>query len=126
MPWLEPDVNDHIAELAGQGVTQLVIAPIGFVSDHMEVAFDLDVEAMATAAEHGITAARADTVGVRNVFVSGIIDMVLERAARERGEQVEAPTVGGLAALPDVAPPDSCRMRHGEVTGIPVLAGEED
>lgn len=126
VPWLEPDVNDHIEQLAAQGVQKIVIAPIGFVSDHMEVAFDLDVEAMETAAEHGLAAVRAATVGVRDVFVSGIVDLVLERAARERGEDVPAPAVGALEAFPDVAPPGSCRMRHGEVTGIPVIAGAED
>lgn len=125
-PWLEPDVNDHIEALAADGVKRIVIAPIGFVSDHMEVAFDLDIEAMETASEHGVIAVRAGTVGVREAFVSGIIDMVLERAARERGENALAPTVGALAVLPDVAPPGSCRMRHGEVTGIPVLAGDDD
>lgn len=125
-PWLEPDVNDHIKALAEAGVTKIVIAPIGFVSDHMEVAFDLDIEAMQTASECGITAARAATVGVRDTFVAGIVDLVLERAARERGETVESPRVGEFDALPDVAPPDSCRMRYGEETGIPVLAGNQD
>ncbi|QZY52165.1 ferrochelatase [Leucobacter tenebrionis] len=125
-PWLEPDINDHIESLAEQGVRKIVIAPIGFISDHMEVAFDLDVEALETAAEHGVAAVRADTVGVRREFVSGLVDMVLERAARERGEQVEARTTGSLPALPDNAPAGSCRMRHGEVTGIPVIAGTED
>ena len=125
-PWLEPDVNDHLAELAQRGVNKVIIAPIGFISDHMEVAFDLDTEALETAAEHGIAAVRADTVGVRQVFVSGLVDLVLERAARERGEDVVAPTLGAYDALPDVAPPGSCRMRHGEVTGVPVLAGAED
>lgn len=125
-PWLEPDVNDHLEELAAAGVKKVVLAPIGFISDHMEVAFDLDTEALETAAELGIEAVRADTVGVRDKFVSGLIDMVVERAARERGEHVTAQTVGALPAIPDVAPPGSCRMRHGEVTGIPVLAGHED
>lgn len=125
-PWLEPDVNDHIAALAQTGVKKIVIAPTGFISDHMKVAFDLDIEAMETAAEHGVVAARAGTVGVRQVFVSGMVDMVLERAARERGEDPDVPTVGTLAAFADVAPPGSCRMRHNEATGIPVLAGDED
>lgn len=125
-PWLEPDVNDHIAELAEAGVRRVVIAPIGFISDHMEVAFDLDIEAMDTAAEHGVTAVRAATVGVHPAFVAGLVDLVLERAARERGEQPDARVVGALSAFPDVAPPGSCRMRHEEVTGIPVLAGDED
>lgn len=125
-PWLEPDVNDHIASLAAAGVTRIIIAPIGFISDHMEVAFDLDVEAMETAAEHGVTAVRAGTVGVRHEFVSGLVDMILERAARERGEAPASPTTGSLGAFPDAAPAGSCRMRHGEVTGIPVLAGPLD
>lgn len=125
-PWLEPDVNDHIEALAAAGVTKIVIAPIGFISDHMEVAFDLDVEAMETATEHGIAAARAGTVGVRTEFVAGLVDMIMERAARERGEDPSAVTTGALGAFPDEAPAGSCRMRHGEVTGIPVLAGPHD
>lgn len=126
VPWLEPDVNDHIRELARAGVQKIVIAPIGFVSDHMEVAFDLDIEAMQTAQALGVAAVRAGTVGVREPFIAGIVDMVEERAARERGEDVPVPVVGELQAFPDVAPPGSCRMRFGEVTGIPVIAGEED
>ncbi|MGO1590709.1 ferrochelatase [Ancrocorticia sp.] len=126
VPWLEPDVNDRIEELAAAGTKKIVIAPIGFVSDHMEVAFDLDIEAMQTASRLGVAAARAGTVGVRQPFIAGIADMVMERAARERGEEVPAPTLGALGAFPDVAPPGSCRMRFGEVTGIPVLAGEQD
>ena len=105
VPWLEPDVNDRIEELAAEGVKKIVIAPIGFVSDHMEVAFDLDVEAMQTAEDHGLLAARAATVGVRREFVAGIVDMVLERMSRERGAQSAPPTVGELGAFPDVAPP---------------------
>ena len=125
-PWLEPDVNDHIEALAAQGISKIVIAPIGFASDHMEVAFDLDIEALESAREHGVEAARAATVGVSAPFVRGIVDMIVERAARERGEDVDADTVGAYGALPDVAPPQSCRMRHGEITGIPVIAGRED
>ncbi|MGO1661758.1 MAG: ferrochelatase [Canibacter sp.] len=125
-PWLEPDVNDHIADLAARGVKKIVIAPIGFVSDHMEVAFDLDIEATETATEQGIESVRAGTVGVRDAFVSGIVDMIEERAARERGEAPAVETVGELEAFPDIAPPGSCRMRHEEVTGTPVLAGDVD
>ncbi len=81
VPWLEPDVNDHLEALAAAGVKKVVLAPIGFVSDHMEVAFDLDVEAMETATDLGMAAVRADTVGVRQEFVAGIVDMIVERAA---------------------------------------------
>lgn len=125
-PWLEPDVNDHLEELAAQGVTKVVLAPIGFVSDHMEVAFDLDVEATDTAERLGMDAARAGTAGVCTAFVEGLVDLVLERAALERGEEVARRTVGSLGAFPDVAPAGSCRMRFGEITGIPVIAGDED
>lgn len=125
-PWLEPDINDHLTELASQGVTKVVIAPIGFVSDHMEVAFDLDTEALETAEQLGLSAQRAATVGTSDIFVSGLIDLVAERAARERGETTDSLVAGGLDAFPDQMPPNSCRMRHGEVTGIPVIAGTRD
>jgi ferrochelatase len=125
-PWLEPDIADRLAELAAEGERSVVIAPIGFISDHLEVAFDLDVEAMDAAADLGITAVRAATVGTRPTFVRGLVDLVLERAARERGESPPVPTVGALPPLPDVAPPGSCRARDGIVTGVPVIAGGID
>ncbi len=125
-PWLEPDISDRLRELRASGTERVVIAPIGFISDHMEVAFDLDVEALETAGEMGLAAVRAGTASVRPEFVSGLADLVLERAARERGESPAVVTEGSLGALPDVAPAGSCRMRDGEVTGIPVLAGSAD
>jgi ferrochelatase len=64
-PWLEPDINDHLADLAKQGVRAVVVAPIGFVSDHMEVRHDLDLEAAQTAQSLGLAFARAATPGVR-------------------------------------------------------------
>lgn len=124
-PWLEPDVNDHLEELAGSGTRAVVLAPVGFVSDHMEVVYDLDTEALETAAEHGIAAVRAGTVGTREPFVRGIVDMIVERAARERGEDVEAPTVGSQGPSFDVAPPGACLRRHGEPSGIPVLCSTD-
>ena len=63
VPWLEPDINDHLRALGAEGVTQVVIAPIGFVSDHMEVVWDLDHEALATADELGIALVRAESPG---------------------------------------------------------------
>lgn len=125
-PWLEPDVNDHLAALAAQGVTDVVLAPIGFISDHMEVAFDLDTEAAETAQELGLGFARAATSGVHPAFVAGLADLVLERAARERADGAEPVTTGALGAFPDIAPAGSCRARDGEVTGIPVIAGSDD
>lgn len=125
-PWLEPDINDHLQQLAADGVTRVVIAPIGFISDHMEVIYDLDTEALETASELGIVAVRADTAGIRPEFVAGLVDLVLERAARERGDTIHPQTTGALGAFADTAPPDSCRMRLGEVTGIPVIGGTAD
>src|SRR5699024_1036124 len=95
-PWLEPDVNDHLAELAAQGVMRVVIAPIGFVSDHMEVAWDLDTEAVGTARSLGMQVARAATAGTAPAFVGGLVDLVLERASRERGEQPPVTVRGEL------------------------------
>jgi ferrochelatase len=93
-PWLEPDINDHLRELAAQGVPAVVAVPIGFVSDHMEVVFDLDTEAAATAAECGIAFARAATAGDHPAFVGGLVDLMAERAAAARGERPEKPVVG--------------------------------
>lgn len=125
-PWLEPDISDRLTELAEAGHTHVVIAPIGFLSDHMEVAFDLDVEASETAEELGLKVQRAATAGTAPVFVASLADLVLERAARERGESAEPRTVGALDAFPDHAPAGSCRMRLGEVSGVPVIAGSAD
>lgn len=125
-PWLEPDINDHLADLAAAGHTKVVLAPIGFVSDHMEVVWDLDTEAAGTARELGIDVARSATVGVAEEFIGGLVDLAVERAARERGEDPAVSVRGELGPFPDVAPPGSHRMRHGEVTGIPVVAGTAD
>lgn len=83
VPWLEPDVNDHLTSLAERGVGEVVLAPIGFVSDHMEVVQDLDTEAAATAASLGIRFRRARTVAEHPAFVAGIADWVRDvRAGR--------------------------------------------
>ncbi|SDQ50303.1 ferrochelatase [Quadrisphaera sp. DSM 44207] len=108
-PWLEPDVNDHLRELAGEGVPGAVVAPIGFVSDHMEVKFDLDTEAAETAQEVGLPVARAATAGVHAAFVAGLVDLVLERAAVERGESPRRPATGALGPSHDVCPVGCCR-----------------
>jgi ferrochelatase len=79
-PWLEPDVNDRLQELADQGVTAVVLAPIGFVSDHMEVVYDLDTEALATAAKVGVEARRAATAGTDPRFVAALRELVVEGA----------------------------------------------
>lgn len=108
VPWLEPDVNDHLEKLAGEGVTSVVLIPIGFVSDHMEVVYDLDTEAMATAERLGLDAVRVPTSGVDARFVAMVRDLLLERAAVERGETVERTAVGGWSACWDRCAADCC------------------
>jgi len=124
-PWLEPDVNDLLGELHAAGTRSVVLSPVGFISDHMEVAYDLDTEALETARELGMDAVRAGSVSTREPFVAGLVDMVLERAAAERGEEVERVTVGTLGAWPDVCRPGCCRLRAGEDSGVPAACGSD-
>lgn len=79
-PWLEPDVCQHIRQLHGGGVTDIVLAPIGFLSDHMEVVYDLDTEAAELCRELGVNLSRASTVGVHPAFVSMLRETIAERA----------------------------------------------
>ena len=91
VPWLEPDVNDRLRALAAAGASEVVVAPIGFISDHLEVAYDLDTEAAATASEVGLRFARAATAGIHAAFVAALADALLLRAAVARGEADEPP-----------------------------------
>lgn len=79
--WLSPDINDHLRELAAGGVRSVVVSPSGFVSDHMEVMWDLDMEARQTAAELGLEFARAGTAGTHPAFVAMIRELVQEEIA---------------------------------------------
>lgn len=108
MPWLEPDINDHLRDLHESGVESVVVVPIGFVSDHMEVIYDLDTEAAATAKELGMRFDRVDTPGSHPAFVAMVRELVLERAAIERGELVERPVLGTMGPAHDVCPVDCC------------------
>ncbi|MDQ1538868.1 MAG: protoporphyrin/coproporphyrin ferrochelatase [Actinomycetota bacterium] len=106
-PWLEPDVNDALPALAAGGVRTVVVAPIGFVSDHMEVKYDLDTEAASTAAALGLEVVRVPTAGTDPEFVSGLVDLALERAAQARGVPVASPVWPSMPGFPDHAPPPS-------------------
>ncbi len=81
VPWLEPDVNDHLRTLAEGGERAVVLLPIGFVSDHVEVIWDLDNEARETAEELGLAFARAATAGTHPAFVAMVRELVEERRA---------------------------------------------
>jgi ferrochelatase len=101
VPWLEPDINDHLRALAAAGVPAVVVAPTGFVSDHLEVKWDLDEEARATAAGLGLAYVRAATAGTHPAFVSGLVDLVQEQlAGRGAGSfSVESPSIESLSGL---------------------------
>lgn len=79
IPWLEPDVNDAIRQAKKSGFRAVVVVPIGFVSDHVEVIWDLDNEAKETAGEENLEFERVRTAGVHEAFVDGIADLILER-----------------------------------------------
>jgi protoporphyrin/coproporphyrin ferrochelatase len=81
IPWLEPDILDHMETLSAQGIMDLIIHPIGFISDHMEVLYDLDTEAVEKARELGMTMVRSATVGTHPAFVSMIHELIAERIA---------------------------------------------
>ncbi|MBF4565908.1 ferrochelatase [Plantibacter sp. VKM Ac-2876] len=106
MPWLEPDINDAIAELPAVGRKAIVIVPLGFVSDHMEVMWDLDNEAMETAGEHGLAAVRVPTPGTAAAYVKGLVDLVLER--RDGTPVEERPHMTDLGPWYDVCRPGCC------------------
>jgi len=108
VPWLEPDVNDHLEALAADGAPGVAVVPIGFVSDHMEVIYDLDTEAAKTAEKLRLPMARAATPGTDQKFVTMLRDLVVERAAAERGEQPARPCVGKLGPAWDDCRHDCC------------------
>jgi ferrochelatase len=122
VPWLEPDVNDHLEELAAHGAQAVVLVPVGFVSDHMEVVYDLDTEALATAERLGLPARRAATPGTDGRFVAMVRDLLVERAAAERGEDVTRVHVGGLGPLWDRCPAGCCPNLRAE---RPALCGSD-
>ncbi|WP_030458048.1 ferrochelatase [Kitasatospora sp. NRRL B-11411] len=107
-PWLEPDVCDHLEAQHADGAEAVVMVPIGFVSDHMEVKYDLDTEAVAKAAELGLPVARAATVGADPRFAAAVRDLVLERAAAQRGEPVTRCALGALGPSHDLCATACC------------------
>jgi ferrochelatase len=121
MPWLEPDVNDAIGELPAQGRRAVVIVPLGFVSDHMEVKWDLDNEATESAAENGLYSVRVPTPGVHAAYVDGLIDLVLER--RDGMKAADRPHMTDLGPWYDVCRTGCCEnVRLGFKPAVSGLA----
>ncbi len=104
-PWLEPDILDYLRRLhAAAGACDVVIVPIGFFSDHMEVIYDLDTQARDLCRQLGINMVRAVTAGTHPLIITMIRDLMLERMEEGR----EKATVGQFGALPDFCPEDCC------------------
>lgn len=80
-PWLGPQLEEYIPELAAQGVKNIVSMPIGFVCDHVEILFDIDIEAQAAAKEHGIRLERPSALNTDPVFMKQLADLITEKAA---------------------------------------------
>lgn len=103
-PWLEPDVCDHLESLKKEGINEVILVPVGFISDHMEVLFDLDTEAKDKAGEIGLELVRAKTAGTHPRFVSMIRELIEERL----NDSSERPFVGELGPSHDVCPINCC------------------
>jgi len=104
VPWLEPDVNDLLRSLSEEGVTDVVVVPVGFVSDHIEVRWDLDVEAVATAAEIGLGITRTDPPAADPRFVVMVRELVQERI----DPAVEKRALSELGPAHDICPVTCC------------------
>ena len=102
-PWLGPDIADCLRELQTQGISNVVVAPIGFVSDHMEIVYDLDYEAQNVAKELGLTMVRAATAGTHPAFIKMIRELIIERVHNE-----PARFLGSRGPGHNVCPVDCC------------------
>ncbi len=105
-PWLEPDVCDRIAELPAEGAKAVAVVPLGFLSDHMEVMWDLDEEAMEAAEEVSLHAVRTPTPGSHADFVSSVVDLIEERMQATPVDQ--RPHTTDLGPWFDVCRPGCC------------------
>lgn len=112
IPWLEPDIVDHAEALAAQGVKKLVVYPVGFISDHIEVVWDLDTELMNRAKELGMTVVRAGTVGPTSAFTQLIIELLAEHAGKAQPRQLGSVPVRGCTANGAPCSPECCVPRR--------------
>ena len=108
VPWLGPDINDALREEAAMGVRRVILIPIGFISDHVEVIWDLDNEAAATAADLGMELVRIPTPGVDPAFVSTLADAIGDALEGRR------PDTGWCSTT-------CCRNARGDLPTVPGL-----
>ncbi len=102
--WLEPDICDYLRELKEAGTSDVIVSPLGFISDHMEVLYDLDTEARQVADSIGLNMIRASTVGAHSSFVRMIRELIMERLSPD----VPRRALGTFGPRQDVCPQDCC------------------
>jgi ferrochelatase len=105
-PWLGPDIGDALRELRAEGIQDVVVAPVGFVSDHMEIVYDLDTEAMRLCRDLGMNMVRAATAGTHPAFVEMIRELILERLDSATTRR----SLGSDGPRGDVCQPGCCSL----------------
>jgi protoporphyrin/coproporphyrin ferrochelatase len=103
-PWLQPDVVDHLRAMGANGVRDVIVHPIGFLSDHIEVLYDLDEEAVHACKEIGVNMIRSATVGSHPTFVAMLVDLISERLSARSIR----PAIGEFGPNPDICPLNCC------------------
>jgi ferrochelatase len=117
--WLGPDVCDHLRELKEAGASDVVVAPVGFISDHMEVIYDLDTEARELSEELGLNMIRAATVGAHPDFIKMIRELILERL----DDSTPRRALGTFPPRQDTCAADCCLPGFAARTPTPPDAG---
>ncbi|MCD2195034.1 ferrochelatase [Actinomycetospora endophytica] len=108
IPWLDPQIEDHVEALAGKGVTDVVVSPVGFVSDHVEVAFDLDTELAEQAGELGVRMARAASAGSDPRFIRMIVELIAEQVSGAEPRACGTGPRGGVGCNGTLCAPGCC------------------
>jgi len=120
VPWLEPDINDALRDARADGAEAVIVVPIGFVSDHVEVVWDLDHEAVETAQELGLLLHRVPTPGTHPAFVEALVGLIEERV---RDVPLALRPAGPAGAWPDRCPRDCCANPRA---ARPAVAGSDE
>jgi ferrochelatase len=120
VPWLEPDINDALREARADGARAVIVVPLGFVSDHVEVVWDLDHEALETAGALGMQLVRVATPGTHPAFVGGLVELVEERLHDVPAARRPA---GASGPWPDRCPPGCCANLRAPK---PAVAGSDE
>lgn len=108
VPWLEPDICDHLDAVAAAGASAVIVCPVGFVSDHLEVIWDLDTEARDRAAELGLGFARAGTPGTDPRFAAMVAELVAERVDGVPARRLGTEPLYGVGTNGTLCAPDCC------------------